>query len=86
MGRHQTCPATYDERTYQMLREWRRQEAAAQSLPAFCIFTDATLVTLAERCPKTVAELSTISGIGAAKVAKYGDHVLAIVGGAKPNG
>src|SRR5215204_4648209 len=38
LGRHADCPSTYDERTLTLLKEWRRQEAAAQDLPAYCVF------------------------------------------------
>jgi DNA helicase II / ATP-dependent DNA helicase PcrA len=79
MGRHAGCPATYDEQTMSRLREWRRQEAAEQKLPAYCIFTDATLVALAESRPRTAAELIRIQGLGPAKASKYGEHVLAIL-------
>ncbi|HLL63126.1 MAG TPA: ATP-dependent DNA helicase UvrD2 [Propionibacteriaceae bacterium] len=81
MGRHTGCPATYDEETMSRLREWRRQEAAEQKLPAYCIFTDATLVALAEGRPRNPAELVKIQGLGPAKASKYGEHVLAILAG-----
>ena len=79
MGRHAGCPATYDQETMGRLREWRRQEAAEQKLPAYCIFTDATLVALAEGRPRNAAELIKIQGLGPAKASKYGEHVLAIL-------
>ena len=79
MGRHAACPATYDEGTMSRLREWRRQEAAEQKLPAYCIFTDATLVALAEGRPRNATELVKIQGLGPAKASKYGEHVLAIL-------
>jgi DNA helicase-2/ATP-dependent DNA helicase PcrA len=81
MGRHTGCPATYDEETMSRLREWRRQEAAEQKLPAYCVFTDATLVALAEGRPRNAAELVKIQGLGPAKASKYGEHVLAILAG-----
>ena len=61
------------------LREWRRQEAAEQKLPAYCVFTDATLIALAEGRPRNVAELAKVQGLGPAKVSKYGEQVLAIL-------
>ena len=56
-----------------------RQEAAAQDLPAYCVFTDATLVALAEARPANSEELIKVTGIGPTKAEKYGDHVLAIL-------
>ena len=61
------------------LREWRRQEAAEQKLPAYCVFTDATLIALAEARPRTPSELIKVQGLGPAKATKYGDYVLAIM-------
>jgi DNA helicase II / ATP-dependent DNA helicase PcrA len=79
VGRHLSCPATYDEATMDRLREWRRQEAAEQKLPAYCVFTDATLIALAERRPRNTAELVKVQGLGPAKASKYGEQVLAIL-------
>ena len=79
LGRHADCPSTYDERTLTLLKEWRRQEAAAQDLPAYCVFTDATLVALAEARPGDSKELIKVTGVGPTKTEKYGDHVLAIL-------
>ena len=80
LGRHTDCPSTYDDRTLALLKEWRKQEAAEQSLPAYCIFTDATLVALAETEPTSNAALAKVPGIGAVKIEKYGEAVLAILG------
>ena len=80
IGRHLGCPATYDERTMAMLKEWRRQEAADQKLPAYCVFTDATLIAIAEARPHSLADLIKVQGLGRTKADKYGEHVLAIIG------
>lgn len=79
LGRHTDCPSTYDEDTLEVLREWRRQEASSQSLPAYCIFTDATLIAVAEARPKDEQDLLRIHGLGRTKADKYGEAVLAIV-------
>ena len=79
IGRHLGCPATFDEQTMTMLREWRRQEAAEQKLPAYCVFTDATLVAIAEARPRSVLDLLKVQGLGRTKADKYGDHLLAII-------
>ncbi len=79
IGRHLGCPSTFDEATMDKLREWRRQEAAEQKLPAYCVFTDATLIALAEARPRTPADLIKVQGLGPAKATKYGAYVLAIV-------
>ncbi|SEQ68601.1 ATP-dependent DNA helicase UvrD2 [Microlunatus flavus] len=79
LGRHADCPATFDEATLELLREWRRQEAASASLPAYCVFTDATLVAIAEARPRTGTDLYKVQGLGKVKVDKYGEQVLAVM-------
>lgn len=81
LGRCATCPSDRDEELYERLREWRRTVAAEQEVPAYVIFTDATLAALAERRPATEAELAAISGIGPRKLAQYGPAVRALVAG-----
>jgi ATP-dependent DNA helicase RecQ len=58
------------------LKAWRAEVAKAHNLPAYVIFHDATLAAIAERAPATLADLQGISGIGAAKLEKYGKEVL----------
>jgi DNA helicase II / ATP-dependent DNA helicase PcrA len=79
IGRHLDCPATYDEHTMALLREWRRQEASDQKLPAYCVFTDATLIAIAEARPRSMPDLIKVQGLGHAKADKYGEHLLAII-------
>lgn len=80
LGRHTDCPSSYDENTWALLREWRRQEAAAAGLPAFCIFTDATLMAIAEARPGDERQLLSIAGVGRSKADKYAEAVFAILG------
>ena len=53
-------------------------------MPAFVVFTDATLTAIAESAPSDEAGLSAISGVGARKLGLYGADVIAVVGGADP--
>ncbi len=82
LRRHSGCPATFDPATLDMLMEWRRQVAAEQSVPAYVVFTDATLIAAAEARPRTEEQLLAIAGVGRAKLQKYGTEVLAIIAGA----
>ena len=84
VGRCQDCPPTYDEATFEALRVWRLAVAGATKVPAYVVFTDATLTAIAERTPSSAGELATISGVGARKLERYGADVLAILGGADP--
>jgi DNA helicase-2/ATP-dependent DNA helicase PcrA len=82
LGRCSTCPSSLDEELFERLREWRIRVAAAQKIPAYVVFTDATLTALAERRPGRTEELATIAGIGPRKLSLYGDDVLALIDGA----
>lgn len=74
------CPVPYDEELFESLRSWRKEQAEAQSVPAFVVFSDATLEALAEVRPTDRRGLQSINGIGAAKLEKYADDLLAIIG------
>ncbi|MEU2610432.1 ATP-dependent DNA helicase UvrD2 [Micromonospora sp. NPDC007271] len=82
LGRCPTCPSDVDEELHARLREWRQRVAEAQRVPAYVVFTDATLTALAERKPGRSEELIAIAGIGPRKLGLYGDTVLALVAGA----
>jgi DNA helicase-2/ATP-dependent DNA helicase PcrA len=84
IGRCDDCPATYEEETFEALRSWRSAVATAASVPAFVVFTDATLIALAEQRPQDEAGLAAISGIGATKRERYGSQVLAVLAGEDP--
>ncbi|UYM06097.1 ATP-dependent DNA helicase UvrD2 [Solicola gregarius] len=79
IGRCSQCPPTYDEELFEELRTWRLERAAAQKVPAFCVFTDATLVAIAESLPAESVALARIPGIGKTKIDRFGDDVLAII-------
>ncbi|MGL4831136.1 MAG: ATP-dependent DNA helicase UvrD2 [Propionibacteriaceae bacterium] len=78
LGRHLDCESSYDEVVYDQLRQWRKATATEAKLPAYCIFTDATLLAIAEAEPCTELELLKISGVGKSKLIKYGHEVLQI--------
>ncbi|MGI8868339.1 MAG: ATP-dependent helicase, partial [Mycobacteriales bacterium] len=61
------------------LREWRAAVAAEQQVPAYVVFSDATLAAIAVRRPATQRELAGVSGVGPAKLERYADAVLALV-------
>ena len=84
-GRCDACPPTYDEATFERLRAWRLAVSRAASVPAYVVFTDATLVAIAERTPTSEAELSRISGVGARKLGMYGSQVLEVLSGVEPD-
>ncbi|GAA5156463.1 ATP-dependent DNA helicase UvrD2 [Nocardioides marinquilinus] len=75
------CPVAYDEATFERLRTWRKERASADDVPAFMVFSNATLEQLAEALPTTERALLAVSGVGPDKLEKYGDEVLALVAG-----
>jgi DNA helicase-2/ATP-dependent DNA helicase PcrA len=81
VGRCSACPPTYDEGTFQRLRDWRSRTGAEAKVPAYVVFTDATLVAIAETLPRDRAALGSVPGVGAAKLDKYGEAVLALLRG-----
>jgi DNA helicase-2/ATP-dependent DNA helicase PcrA len=85
LGRCPTCPSDLDEDLYARLQVWRASTAAELKVPAYVVFTDATLVAVAERRPAEPAQLLAIAGIGARKLGQYGDAVFALVAGASPD-
>jgi DNA helicase-2/ATP-dependent DNA helicase PcrA len=64
---------------FERLRAWRSQAAQSQSVPAYVVFSDATLQAIAETRPSSLRELSGLPGIGARKLEMYGEDVLATV-------
>ncbi len=61
------------------LKELRRELARARSVPAYVIFSDATLLEMAELLPRSEDELLAISGVGPTKLERYGEHFLALL-------
>ena len=79
LGRCPTCPSDRDDALFEALREWRAGRAKELGQPAYCVFTDATLVAIAEQKPDSVAQLVAIPGIGQVKLDKFGEDVLGLV-------
>ncbi len=86
LGRHADCPGDVDEALFERLRDWRLSRARADDVPAFVVFTDATLTAIAETRPTTEPELLRVSGVGHQKLERYGAEVLAVVGGEPASG
>lgn len=78
-GQCSTCGPDVDVVLYERLREWRRAEADAAGVPAFVVFTDATLSAIAGASPTDSASLARIPGVGVRKLERYASGVLAVV-------
>ena len=79
VGRCSSCPSTYDQDLFERLRDWRAQAAAEAKLPPYVVFTDATLVAIAETLPADEGALARVSGVGPAKLKRYGEAVLELL-------
>lgn len=65
----------------QALKAWRRERSRADGVPAYVVFHDSTLEEIARRRPGSLAALSAVSGVGPAKLERYGDELLAALAG-----
>ncbi|WP_327244461.1 ATP-dependent DNA helicase UvrD2 [Streptomyces sp. NBC_01320] len=79
--RCEDCPSDMDEALYERLRDWRADRAKEIGQPAYCVFTDKTLMAIAEAVPGSEGELAGISGVGVRKMDRFGEAVLAICAG-----
>ena len=67
------------QETFERLRQWRLAEAREQGVPPYVVFGDATLRALSTHLPQSDEGLLDISGIGQAKLERYGAAVLALL-------
>jgi len=70
-----------DAGVFDRLRAWRAGVAKEQGVPAYVVFHDATLRAMAQARPASLDELAGVSGVGAAKLERYGAEVLAALAG-----
>lgn len=69
----------YEKELFENLKATRSKLAHEENLPAYIIFSDSTLLDLATYLPLSENDLLKISGFGAVKLEKYGQHFLKIV-------
>ena len=68
-----------DDPTVKALKAWRLERARKDEVPAFVVFHDATLEEIARSRPRELWQLAKVSGVGPAKLERYGDEVLAVL-------
>jgi ATP-dependent DNA helicase RecQ len=64
---------------FERLKAWRLEQAREQSVPPYVVFHDATLAAIAAARPASLDQLSTIAGIGAKKLERYGAALLELL-------
>ena len=68
-----------DDPLWLALKAKRTELSREQGVPPYVIFHDSTLIEILNHKPKTLGDMSKISGVGAAKLEKYGDTFLEVV-------
>lgn len=61
------------------LKALRKSIASQKSVPAYVIFTDATLIDMCKKCPETPDEMLEVSGVGRTKLEKFGKEFLEVI-------
>lgn len=61
------------------LKALRKGIASKKSVPAYVIFTDATLIDMCKKCPETPNEMLEVSGVGRTKLEKFGKEFLEVI-------
>jgi DNA helicase-2/ATP-dependent DNA helicase PcrA len=79
LRRCESCPSNLDEELLANLKDWRLRTSQEMKVPAYVVFTDNTLIAIAEALPADNAALVAIPGIGARKLEQFGPDVLALV-------
>lgn len=72
-------PADEDEALYELLRQNRNEMAIAENVPAYVIFSNATLRDMSRKKPTSVEELLSVSGVGQVKLERYGDRFVKVI-------
>ena len=83
--RKSSAPEPEDAELFGRLRAWRKVQAEAQRVPPYVVFSDATLVAIADARPDSRTGLARIAGVGPTKLQRYAEPVLAVLGGAAPD-
>lgn len=68
-----------EERLWQALRGWRREQALADAVPAYVIFADRTFREIVQTMPTNVTELAQVYGMGEKKLDTFGGELMTIL-------
>jgi ATP-dependent DNA helicase RecQ len=73
-----------DERLVSRLKRWRATCARRRKVPAYVVLPDRTLEQIAATAPRTLDALGMVPGIGPARLAEYGEQILALLADTEP--
>ncbi len=79
LRRCETCAADVDDELLAQLKDWRSRTCKELKVPAYLVFSDNTLIAIAESLPTDDAALVAIPGIGSRKLEQFGPDVLDLV-------
>src|SRR5262249_24298686 len=74
-----TALAPADRQLFDRLKQLRFELAREQSVPAYVVFADRTLREMAQEKPQSLEAMGQIHGVGANKLARYGDIFLEVI-------
>ena len=69
----------YDRKLFAKLRKLRKAIADEGDIPPYVVFSDATLLEMADRLPVTAGELLTINGVGQRKLERFGTPFMSLI-------
>ncbi|MGH8960203.1 MAG: ATP-dependent helicase, partial [Jatrophihabitantaceae bacterium] len=78
-AKKKVAPEAADAELFARLRVWRKAQAEAQKVPPYVVFSDATLVAIADARPQSRQALARISGVGSVKLDRYAEPLLAVL-------
>ncbi|MFE8115774.1 ATP-dependent DNA helicase RecQ [Brenneria goodwinii] len=74
-----TYGGNYDRKLFAKLRKLRKSIADEANIPPYVVFSDATLLEMAELMPITAAELLNINGVGQRKLERFGSPFMSMI-------
>jgi ATP-dependent DNA helicase RecQ len=72
-------PKDFDQALFSRLRELRKEIAGREGLPAFVVFSDASLRDICLRKPVSLVQFSAVHGVGSIKLEKYGEAFTSLI-------
>jgi len=73
-----------DRGLFDELKELRKRIAMKETVPAYIVFSDATLRDMCRRKPESLTQLAEVKGVGSVKLEKYGETFLSVIRGYRP--
>jgi ATP-dependent DNA helicase RecQ len=77
--RNKAEPANIDRQLFAKLKHLRKNIAEEENVPAFVIFSDATLADMADKMPVDKTQFIGVTGVGQAKLERYGSAFITLI-------